>query len=260
MRNKTILITGAAGSIGSELCRQLADNNNVIAIDQNESGLFDLKGVIPEIADIRDFDRIQEIFKLYNPQLVFHTAAYKHLSRYEKDHFSEIIKTNILGTMNVLRCRPKKFIFISTDKAVDPTSLMGATKLIGEIISKRCGGIVVRFGNVIGSRGSVMPIWEKQIAMGKPATITNPEMERYFMSIKDACDLVIKAATIGKGGEIIILDMGQPRKIIEVLIEKFGDVPIKIIGAKQGEKITEELMTLEEKSKAIKRGKFWIIK
>jgi len=267
MRNKVILITGGAGSIGLELCQQLAEHNKVIALDQNESGLFDLKGVIPEIADIRDQERLEEIFNKHKPEIVFHAAAYKHLSHFEKDHFSEVIKTNIFGTMNILRLvnsYKTKFIFVSTDKAVNPTSLMGTTKLIGEIITKRCGGIVVRFGNVLGSRGSVIPIWQEQISAGKPITITDERMERFFMSIEEACALVIKAAEIGKGGEIFILDMGKPVKIIDlakkIMKEARSEVPIKITGVKQGEKLTEELMTPEEKLRAIKKDKFWIIK
>ena len=165
-------VIGAAGSIGSELCRQL---KKVVAIDQDESGIFDLEGVVPEIANIRHKERLEELFDKHRPSIVYHAAAYKHLSRYEKEHSEELIMTNVIGTMNIVKLCNKykaKLVFISTDKAVNPTSLMGTTKLLGEIIVKRAGGIVVRFGNVMGSRGSVLPIWEKQVKAGAPITIT----------------------------------------------------------------------------------------
>jgi len=261
-----ILVTGAAGSIGSELCRQLSKKNRVVALDQDESGLFDLTHgteIIPELANIRNFQKMTQIFEKYQPSMVYHAAAYKHLSDYEREHFSEIVETNIIGIENLVILSNKhgiKLIFISTDKAVNPTSLMGATKLVGEIIVKRNCHIVVRFGNVIGSRGSVVPIWENQVASGEPLTITDREMKRYFMTIEDACELVIKAGQIGKSGETIILDMGEQKLITDLAEEVFPGYPTVFIGAKQGEKLKEELMTEEEKLRAIKRGKFWIIK
>jgi len=263
-----ILVTGAAGSIGSELTRQLSKKNKVIAIDQDESGLFDLEGVIPEICNIRDYQKLDFIIRKYKPDVIFHAAAYKHLSRYEREHFGEIIDTNVVGTKNlIMLCQKyniKKFIFISTDKAVNPTSLMGATKLVGEIIVRRSGYTVVRFGNVKESRGSVIPIWRKQVDKGKPLTITEFGMKRYFMSIKDACGLVIEASKIGGGGQTVILDMGKQRYIKDVAKELFGDYPIRRIGAKDGEKLEEVLMTKDEKERMeivkIKGNKFFVIK
>jgi len=260
---KKVFVIGAAGSIGSELCRQLKRKYIVTGCDQDESGLFDLEGIIPEICNIRDKERLSDLFSRYKPKIVYHAAAYKHLSKYEKEHLSEVIKTNIIGTLNIIELCQKyksKLIFISTDKAVNPTSLMGTTKLLGEIMVKRSGGIVVRFGNVIGSRGSVIPIWERQIAEGKPITITNPNMKRYFMTIQEACGLVIEASRIGKGGEVIILDMGEQKYIVDMAKELFGDYKFKIIGEKEGEKMEEELMTESEKKRVIKKGKLFIIK
>jgi len=258
-----ILITGAAGSIGSELCCQLSKKHKVVAVDQDESGIFALDDIIPEIANIRDKERIEELFIKYKPRIVYHTAAYKHLSNYEKEHLEEVVLTNVIGTLNIIKLCLKyksKLVFISTDKAVNPTSLMGTTKLLDEIMVKRCGGVVVRFGNVFGSRGSVVPIWEKQYKQKKTLTITDCRMKRYFMTIQDACELVIKAGEIGKGGEVIILDMGKQHLIVDMADELFPGTPIEFIGIKQGEKLEEELMTKEEEQRAIKKGKFWIIK
>jgi FlaA1/EpsC-like NDP-sugar epimerase len=257
-----IFTIGAAGSIGSELSRQLSKKNKVVGIDQDESGLFALENVIPEIANIRNKERLDELFLKYKPSVVYHCAAYKHLSNYEKEHLEEVVLTNVIGTLNIIKLCLKygaKLVFISTDKAVNPTSLMGTTKLLGEIMVKRCGGIVVRFGNVIGSRGSVVPIWEKQYREKKPLTITDERMRRYFMTIHDACELVIKASKIGKGGKILIFDMGEQRLITDVADELFPECKLKFIGIKQGEKLEEELMTEEEKKRVIKKGKFYII-
>lgn len=262
-----IFVIGGAGSIGSELCNQLSKKNKVIAIDQDETGLYNLSNVIPEIANIRDYERMKELFEEYRPQKVFHAAAYKHLSRYERENFSEVIMTNVIGTMNILRLvkefKVKKFIFISTDKAVEPVSLMGATKLLGEIMTKRCGYIAVRFGNVMGSRGSVMEIWQKQIEKGEPITITDTRMERYFMSIPEACERVIEASEMGIDKAIFVPHMGSPIKIVD-LVERLRDyskkdLKIKIIGKKENERLTEKLLTDEEKQVAIKKNNFWII-
>ena len=259
-------VIGAAGSIGSELCRQLKNGLQsefkIVGIDQDESGLFDLEGVIPEIANIRNRERMEELFQKYKPGIVYHVAAYKHLSNYEKDHMEEVVMTNVIGTLNIIKLCLKyeaKMIFISTDKAVNPSSLMGATKLLGEIMVKRAGGVVVRFGNVIGSRGSVAKIWEKQYNEGKPLTITDKRMKRYFMTIKDACQLVIEAGKIGKPGNIIILDMGQQLSVLDMAYVWFKNPKIKFIGIKESEKLEEELMTEDEKEKAIKKGRFYII-
>ncbi len=254
---KYIFCIGGSGSIGSELCRQL---KNVVGIDQDESGLFDLD-VIPEIANIRDRERLEELFLKYKPDTVYHAAAYKHLSEYESEHLEEVIRTNIIGTLNIIKLCQKykaKLIFISTDKAVNPTSLMGTTKLLGEMMVKRSGGIVVRFGNVLRSRGSVLLIWEKQKREGKPLTVTDPRMRRYFMSISEACRLVIKASN-AKPGQIVILDMGEQKNILDVAKAVYPNYPIKIIGAKEGEKLEEELMTDEEKKRVIKKGGFYYL-
>jgi len=254
-----IFVIGAAGSIGSELCRQL---KNVVAVDQDESGLFDLSGVIPEIANIRNKERLEELFEKYRPNVVYHAAAYKHLSNYEREHMEEVVLTNVIGTLNIIKLCEKhraKLVFISTDKAVNPTSLMGTTKLLGEIMVKRANGVVVRFGNVIGSRGSVIPIWEKQVVKNEPITITDPDMKRYFMSIPDAVKLVIKASK-AKGGQVMIMDMGEQEYITKVAERLFGsDYPVKITGAKEGEKLEEELMTPDEQKRAIKKGNFYVI-
>jgi FlaA1/EpsC-like NDP-sugar epimerase len=258
-----IMVVGAAGSIGSELCRQLVRKYKVIAVDQDESGIFGLENVIPEIANIRDPDRIDELFLKYKPSVVFHAAAYKHLSNYEKEHLGEVVKTNVIGTLNLLTTAQKygvkKFIFVSTDKAVNPTSLMGTTKLLGEIMTKRMGYTVVRFGNVIGSRGSIIPIWQKQHDSGKPLTVTGTKMERYFMQIWEACELLIKTMKTAKPGQTIILDMVKQRKIIDMAKFYFPKDKIRIISPKEGEKFSEELMTEYEKGKFKRKGKLFII-
>lgn len=257
-RRKNInFVVGGAGSIGSELCKQLKD---VVAIDQDESGLFDLEGVIPEIANIRNRERMEELFVKYKPKTVFHAAAYKHLSHYEKEHLEEIVLTNVIGTLNIIKLCAKynaKLVFISTDKAVNPTSLMGTTKLLGEIMVKRFGGTVVRFGNVMWSRGSVLNIWAKQCRENKPLTITDKNMKRYFMSIKDAVKLVIEASKQKPG--TYILDMGEQKFITEIAFNEFGTRPFVITGTKEGEKLGEELFTKEEDARKVKIGNLWKI-
>lgn len=255
------LVAGAAGSIGSELCRQL---KNVVAVDQDESGLFDLERVIPEIANIRNRERLTELFEKYRPKVVYHAAAYKHLSNYEREHLEEVVLTNVIGTLNIIKLCEKykaKLVFISTDKAVNPTSLMGTTKLLGEIMVKRAGGVVVRFGNVMGSRGSVLTIWKKQHLAGKPLTVTDPRMKRYFMTIPDAVKLVIEAGKMGELGQTMILDMGEQKNIMDFLygLEWYNADKIKFTGAKEGEKLEEELMTEDEQKRVIKKGKFYIL-
>ena len=262
-----VIITGAAGSIGSELCRQLAKDNEVIALDNNETGVFDLAQeikVIAVIADIKNQEKIDRIFRDNKPDIVFHAAAYKHLPLME-EYPEEAVETNVWGTRNLIKISQKykvrKFVFISSDKAVNPNSVMGLTKKMGELLCQKAGYIAVRFGNVLGSRGSVIPIWKKQIEKGEPITITHPEMKRYFMSIEDACSLVIQASQLGKGGEIFILDMGEQIKIIDIAKRIAGeDYPIKIIGVRKGEKMFEELLTEEEKQKVVKQGKFFVIR
>ncbi len=271
--NKRIIITGMAGSVGSELTRQLSKNNKIFGIDINESGFFDIQqetGISGRIGDIRDKDVVFDIFSDFKPQLVFHAAAYKHVSLMEK-YPEEAIKTNIIGTWNLISEAKRwecleKFVFISSDKAVQSNSIMGATKRMGEIMVKNQGRgfIVVRFGNVLGSRGSVIPIWQKQIDKGLPMTITDERMERYFMTIEEACELVIKAGEEGQGGEIYILEMGKPIKIINLakkLISSLNQkIPLEKIRIRKGELLTEKLMFEEEKNIAIKKDKFYVIK
>ena len=274
IRNKRILIAGFSGSIGEELTRQLCKNNKVFGIDLDETRSFDLVQDLQDfwvkyrVGDIRNKDTVGDVFSDFKPQIVINAAAYKHVSPME--HYPrEAVETNILGNLNLLEESIKwecleKYIFISTDKVVNASSIMGATKKVSEIIVKNQGGIVVRFGNVLGSRGSVIPIWQRQADKGEPLIITDSRMERFFMTIEEACGLVVEAIKIGQGGEIIILDMKQPiniKNLAEAIIERSGrDLGLKEIGIRPGEQLKEELMTTEERQRAIKQGKFWVIK
>ena len=274
IRNKRILIAGFSGSIGEELTRQLCKNNKVFGIDLDETRSFDLVQDLQDfwvkyrVGDIRNKDTVGDVFSDFKPQIVINAAAYKHVSPME--HYPrEAVETNILGNLNLLEESIKwecleKYIFISTDKVVNASSIMGATKKVSEIIVKNQGGIVVRFGNVLGSRGSVIPIWQRQADKGEPLIITDSRMERFFMTIEEACGLVVEAIKIGQGGEIIILDMKQPiniKNLAEAIIERSGrDLGLKEIGIRPGEQLKEELMTSEERQRAIKQGKFWVIK
>ena len=275
IKDKRCLVTGGAGSIGSELVRQLAVSNPVYILDNNETGAHDLAEEMQQdghnvhcrVGDIRDPDTVQEVFSDFKPQIVFHAAAYKHVTPME-DAPIEAINTNILGTWNVIKWvkyyQPyvEKFVLISTDKAVNSHSVMGATKRVCEIMTRNQGQgfIVVRFGNVVGSRGSVLPLWENQVKRGKPITITNPDMTRFFMTIPQAVELVIEAAKVGRGGEIMILDMGEPKRIGDLAKELYPDYPQRIVGVRQGESMDEVLMFEEEKKVAIKDGSFFIIR
>ena len=269
---KRILITGVAGSIGSEIARQLAPNNHIYGVDINETGLYDLigeTGISGRVGDIRDENTVRDIFSDIKPHIVYHAGAYKHVTPMEW-HPLEAIKTNIYGTYNIIHYAKvypvDKFVFISTDKAVDSHSIMGATKRVGEIMvrNQKKGFVVVRFGNVMGSRGSVIPIWQKQIDNGRSITVTDPNMERYMMTIPQAVELVIEAGRMGEGGEIIVLDMGKRHNILElakrVVQESGTDTEIKMIGMREGESLVEEIMFEEEKKRAIKKGKFYVIK
>jgi len=275
VKNKRILVVGGGGSIGSELVRQLCIKNKIFILDNNETATFDLaeeltiKGywVNYRVGDIRNKGTVADVFSDFKPQMVFHAAAYKHVTPMEV-YPEEAVETNIIGTLNVLKESKRwecleKFVFISTDKAIHSNSVMGATKKVGEIMVKNGGGIVVRFGNVLGSRGSVIPLWQAQIDRGEPLTVTDLDMERYFMTIPEAVELVIEAAEQGKGGEIFIMDMGKPIKIIDlakrIIKETQYSKGIKMIGIRPGETLTEKLMTSEEEKVAIKKGKFWII-
>lgn len=269
MKDKKILITGGAGSIGSELARQLNKDNTVFILDLNETALFDLieaEDMLGIVGSVCDFSTIEQVFKEFKPDLVFHCAALKHVtpSAWTPRIY---VDTNIGGTLNVLEFAKKygaKMINISTDKVVNPESIMGATKKVAEIAVKNEKEISVRFGNVIGSRGSVLPIWNEQMKQGKPLTVTDPDMERYFMDIPEACELLIEAAEVGKGGQILIMDMGKSVNILELAKEiikqkKYELEEPKIIGKRPGENLSETLMTESEEENAAKEGKFYII-
>lgn len=269
-KDKTILVTGAGGSIGSEMCRQLClfGPKLLLLVEQVENPLFfierELRDKFPQlnikaiICNITDKVRIEEIFDRYKPQVIIHAAAHKHVPLMELNP-GEAIKNNIIGTRNVADTADKygalNFVMISTDKAVNPTSLMGSSKRIAEMYIQNLNTkskthfITVRFGNVLGSNGSVVPIFKEQIARGGPVTVTHPEMKRYFMTIPEASQLVLQAATMGQGGEIFVLDMGEPVKIVDLareLITLSGfkpgeDIKIEFTGLRPGEKLFEEL-------------------
>lgn len=275
IRNKVVLVTGAGGSIGSEICRQIMrvgpkqllllghGENSIYLINQELKNIYKDGPIIPIIADIRDKQQLDQIFTQYNPQVVFHAAAHKHVPLMEIQPMAAVLN-NIYGTRNVAdvagRHGVERFVMISTDKAVNPTSVMGATKRVAEkvIISMNdtydTKYITVRFGNVLGSRGSVIPLFKKQIEAGGPVTVTDPEMTRYFMTIPEASQLVLQAGAMGKGGEVFLLDMGEPVKIIDLArnmirlsgLEPDKDIHIKITGLRPGEKKYEELLTSEE--------------
>lgn len=275
IKNKRILVTGSAGSIGSELVRQLCIKNKVFLLDQNETGTFDLREelkheghwVHSRTGDIRDPLVVRDVFEDFKPQYVFHAAALKHVTPCE-EYPLEAIQTNILGTYNVMAEAKRwecleKFVFISTDKVVHGNSIMGATKRVGEIMVRNQGKgfVAVRFGNVMGSRGSVIPLWQNQMNRGKPLTVTDERMTRYMMTIPDACELVIEAAEKGEGGECFILNMGEQVNILELAKKILGkDDGIEIIGIRPGETLDEKLMTEEEEKKAIYNGKFYVLK
>lgn len=269
--NKVVLVTGAGGSIGSELCRQIIKfkPKKIIMLDIYENTLYETEmelrqnyknaPIIPVIASVRDKARMDEIFDKYRPQVVFHAAAHKHVPLMEVSPV-EAIKNNVFGTYNVVECSDKynveKFTFISTDKAVNPTSIMGASKRICEMIiqaknrTSKTIYAAVRFGNVLGSHGSVIPLFKKQIEAGGPVTVTHKDITRYFMLIPEAVGLILQSATFANGGEIFVLDMGEPVKIYDLattLIKMSGKkIPIEIVGLRKGEKLYEELLMAEE--------------
>ncbi|MDA9935067.1 polysaccharide biosynthesis protein [Candidatus Marinimicrobia bacterium] len=289
LKGKRILVTGAGGSIGSELVRQCIKFNPsvLLMLDISELNLFEIDREVsliksnilskPILSDIRDISALENIFAEFKPQIVFHAAAYKHVPMQEKFPW-EAVKTNIFGTINLSKISVKndveKFVLVSTDKAVKPTNVMGATKRLAEIIIQDSGNkqaytefMAVRFGNVLGSSGSVIPIFQEQIKKGGPITITNPKMERYFMSIPEASQLILQAGGLGRGGEIFILDMGKTVKIIDLaseLIRLSGfepgvDIPIEITGSRPGEKIIEELSLPTENLDKTKHEKIFVL-
>lgn len=276
-KGKRILVSGGSGSIGSELVRQLAPNNKVFILDQNETATFDLQTELQQkgywvhsrTGDVRDKMTVSDVFEDFKPQIVFHAAALKHVTPNEQ-YPLEAIQTNILGTYNVVSEAKRwecleKFVFISTDKVVNANCIMGITKLCAEGLVRRAGNkfVAVRFGNVMGSRGSVIPIWQKQFDNGEPITVTDEKMERYMMTIPEACELVIEAAEKGKDGEVYILQMGEKVNVLElatkIVKESGAKNEIKVIGIRPGETLDEKLMTYEELSRAKTTDKFWIV-
>lgn len=275
IENKVVLVTGGGGSIGSELCRQIIEFKplKLVIVDIYENNLYDieqeLKFNYPDmeidaiVASVREKHRLNEIFEQYHPYLVFHAAAHKHVPLMETSPL-EAIKNNVFGTYNTVKCADeygvKRFILISTDKAVNPTNIMGATKRLCELIIQAKNKVskteyaAVRFGNVLGSNGSVVPLFKKQIAKGGPVTVTHKEITRFFMTIPEAVSLVLQAMSGAKGGEIFVLDMGEPVKIYDMAIkliklsglEPDVDIQIKVTGLRPGEKLYEELLMAEE--------------
>lgn len=277
LKNQTVLVTGGGGSIGSELCRQIArySPDKIVIFDIYENNAFTLKNSLDRryhgapqieirIGSVRDIERLREIFEEFNPSSVFHAAAHKHVPLMEDSPY-EAVKNNVLGTYNVCHCANeygvKNFVLLSTDKAVNPTNVMGATKRIAELtvqhfskISKGTKFAAVRFGNVLGSNGSVIPIFKEQIKQGGPLTVTHPDITRYFMTIPEASQLVVQAGGLAKGGEIFVLDMGEPVKIVSLAenliklsgFEPYKDIEIQFTGLRPGEKLYEELSLEEE--------------
>ncbi|MBD3841636.1 MAG: polysaccharide biosynthesis protein [Campylobacterales bacterium] len=265
IKNKTILITGAGGSIGSEIVRQCVsfEAKKLVLVDHSEYNLYSIEQeiansgvqVVPVMISVVDKQNIQKVFEKHKPHIVIHAAAYKHVPLCE-ENISQAIKNNIIGTKNIidLSCDngAEKVVLISTDKAVRPTNVMGTTKRICELYaqnvdSKNTEVVAVRFGNVLGSSGSVIPKFKSQLESGGPITVTHPDITRYFMLIPEACELVLQAASIGKGGEVFILDMGEPIKIVDLaykMIELSGkkDIEVKFTGLRPGEKLYEELL------------------
>ena len=289
LAGETVLITGAGGSIGSELCRQICRFNpeKLILVGRGENSIFDIEqelrsdcpgiNLITEILDVRDRDKVELVFRKYKPGVVFHAAAHKHVPLMERNP-EEALKNNILGTYNVAEIsdltQVKTFVLISTDKAINPTSIMGATKRVAEMIIQSLDRrsqtrfVAVRFGNVLGSRGSVIPTFKRQIAKGGPVTVTHPEMVRYFMTIPEASQLVIQAGAMAQGGEVFILDMGKAVKIVDLakdLIRLSGfevdvDIKLEFSGIRPGEKLYEELLTADEGIGSTKHERIFVAK
>lgn len=277
---KSVLVTGAGGSIGSELCRQLVrfDPKCLVILDQAESDLFRIEmellgmtsaaNICPVIGDIRDYERMDEVIREYGVNCIYHAAAYKHVPMMEHNVI-EAVTNNVIGLDNMVNAASRNgvssFVMISSDKAVNPTNVMGLTKRVTELIASSMPGsdadrgtkfVSVRFGNVLGSNGSVVPIFKEQIARGGPVTVTHPDMRRYFMTIPEAVQLVLQASVMGKGSEIFVLDMGEPVRIVDLarnMIRLSGhepetDIPIRFIGLRPGEKLFEELCTASDET------------
>jgi FlaA1/EpsC-like NDP-sugar epimerase len=290
LEKKIVLVTGAAGSIGSEIVRKLSEHNahEIVCVDFSESALYDLQQELKAnytelqyhfiLADIRNAELMENVFLTHKPDFVYHAAAYKHVPLMELYPW-EAVQTNVFGTLNIvnlaIKYQAEKFVFISSDKAVNPTSVMGATKRLAEIIvqsqTAKCQDtlfVVTRFGNVLGSNGSVVPLFKKQIQSGGPVTVTHPEMVRYFMTIAEACQLVLEASVMAKGGEIFVFDMGKPVKIIDLarnMIRLAGyrpdiDIKINFIGERPGEKLYEEIFHENEELQQTHHEKILISK
>ncbi|MDD4379720.1 MAG: nucleoside-diphosphate sugar epimerase/dehydratase, partial [Dysgonamonadaceae bacterium] len=290
IEGKRVMVTGAAGSIGSEIVRQVAAFNpyTIVLVDQAETPLHNMRLEMKEkwcevdtqifVADVANGSRMERIFEETRPQYIFHAAAYKHVPMME-ENVSESIQTNVLGTKIVadlaVEYGVEKFVMISTDKAVNPSNVMGCSKRICEIYIQslakylqRQGGhsvqfITTRFGNVLGSNGSVIPLFKEQIRNGGPVTVTHPEIIRYFMTISEACQLVLEAGSMGKGGEIYVFDMGKPVKIVDLAKKMIGlsgrkEVQIRFTGLRPGEKLYEELLNMEEYAKPTYHEKIMI--
>lgn len=289
LSGKVVLVTGAGGSIGSEICRQLAriDLAELILLGRGENRIFDieedLRSIAPHlkietvISDLRDADRTERLLGSMRPAVIYHTAAHKHVHYMERDPVEAVIN-NVQGSINLvqsaMRCGVDRFVFLSTDKAANPIGVMGATKKIIELYLRKLNGksacrfIIVRFGNVIGSKGSVIPLFLKQIERGGPVTVSDPKATRYFMTVKEASLLVIRASVIGDGGETMILDMGEAINILEMardIIILSGrdpdvEIPIMITGLREGEKLHEELSSEDEELMPLKDKKIFLAK
>lgn len=273
IQNKRVLCVGGAGSIGAELVRQLCVDNKVYVFDNDETRTYDLAEELTQqgywvhyhIGDIRDKETVKDVFSDFKPEIIINAAALKHVSP-SQIYPREYVLTNILGNLNLIEEAKKwecveKFVFISTDKVVnDDKSVMGATKMCSETITIALGFTSVRFGNVLSSRGSLLEIWDRQFKAGQPLTITDPDMTRYFMSIPDACKLVIKALVDAVGGSIYLIDMGEKKRIIDFKEELYPGYPFKIIGKRPGEVLTEDIMSSDEKARAVKKDEFYVIK
>jgi len=291
LKGKNVLVTGAGGSIGSELCRQICrfKPGKIILVERAESPLYAIElelkqafekvEVVPILADIQDINQLEKAFEATRPHIVFHAAAYKHVPMLEM-HPWKAIDNNVLGTKNLIDVSTKnnvaRFVFVSTDKAVRPANIMGASKRLSEMLvqgQNACGlsqtrFVIVRFGNVVGSVGSVVPLFKKQILKGGPVTVTHPDVTRFFMTIPEACQLILQAGAMGKGGEIFILDMGTSIKIADMardLIRLSGfdpdvDIKIEYIGLRPGEKLYEELITEGENIVPTRHAKIMVLK